>query len=516
MGIPASLTENLDAMEAVKHIPIEDRDTFKYALAATLVKNQAHWKAFETVFEVYFSLRGAQYEITEDDLADLDDADGEIAAEGDRGGSGDMLSPEELAEMLYRALMRGDAEMIRAAARQAVRRYAGMEPGRPVGGTYYLYRTLRNLDLEGVLERLMDVDQQTEGGVDDFELRLRRDTYELRIAELKRQIEAEIRRRLVADRGVEAMAKTLRKPLPSDIDFMHASREEMASLRKAIYPLTRKLAARLVRKRRHGRSGPLDFRSTVRHSLSYGGVPVEPKFRHPRPHKPDIMVVADVSGSVAAFARFTLHLVYAISSQFSKVRSFVFIDGLDEVTQYFEGTDDIAEAVHRVNTEADVVWVDGHSDYGHALGVFWDHYGNDVGPRSDRADPRRRPQQLPRPRELDRQSPPGEGPPRVLAQPGAPQLLGHRRLDRGGVRPPLRRRVRGPQPAPARSLRGPPGLALAHSRPRTIGVRLLFRVAMSAASSSRRDQRRFFHVCTESVRSADYSPPTESPPAPCS
>ena len=382
VGIPASLTENLDAMEAVKHIPVEDRDTFKYALAATLVKNQAHWKAFETVFEVYFSLRGAQYEITEDDLEDIDDADGEIAAEGDRGGSGDMLSPEELAEMLYRALMRGDAEMIRAAARQAVRRYAGMEPGRPVGGTYYLYRTLRNLDLEGVLERLMDVDQETEGGVDDFELRLRRDTYELRIAELKRQIEAEIRRRLVADRGVEAMAKTLRKPLPSDIDFMHASREEMASLRKAIYPLTRKLAARLVRKRRHGRSGPLDFRSTVRHSLSYGGVPVEPKFRHPRPHKPDIMVVADVSGSVAAFARFTLHLVYAISSQFSKVRSFVFIDGLDEVTQYFEGTDDIAEAVHRVNTEADVVWVDGHSDYGHALGVFWDNYANDVGPRT--------------------------------------------------------------------------------------------------------------------------------------
>ena len=382
VGIPASLTENLDAMEAVKHVPITDRETFKYALAATLVKNQAHWKAFETVFEVYFSLRGAQYEIEADAPDEVDAPEGEIDAGGNRGGAGEMLSSEELAEMLYRALLRGDSEMLRAAARQAVRRYAGMEPGRPVGGTYYLYRTLRNLDLDGVLERLLEAEQHTEGGVDDFDLRLQRDTYELRIAELKAQIEAEIRRRLVADRGVEAMAKTLRKPLPSDIDFMHASREEMASLRKAIYPLTRKLAARLVRKRRHGRAGPLDFRSTVRHSLSYGGVPVEPKFRHPRPHKPDIMVVADVSGSVAAFARFTLHLVYALSSQFSKVRSFVFIDGLDEVTSFFEGTDDIAEAVHRVNTEADVVWVDGHSDYGHAFGVFWDSYGDDVGPRT--------------------------------------------------------------------------------------------------------------------------------------
>ena len=60
-GLPVSLTENLDAMEAVKHIPLEDREAFKYALAATLVKNNTHWRAFETVFEVYFSLRGREY-----------------------------------------------------------------------------------------------------------------------------------------------------------------------------------------------------------------------------------------------------------------------------------------------------------------------------------------------------------------------------------------------------------------------------------------------------------------------
>ncbi len=57
-GLPVSLTENLDAMDAVQHIPIEDREAFKYALGATLIKNQAHWRSFETVFEVYFSLRG--------------------------------------------------------------------------------------------------------------------------------------------------------------------------------------------------------------------------------------------------------------------------------------------------------------------------------------------------------------------------------------------------------------------------------------------------------------------------
>ena len=71
-GIPVSLTENLDAMRAVEQIPLLDREAFKYALAATMVKNHAHWRAFETVFEVYFSLRGKQYALDAD--ADIPDA----------------------------------------------------------------------------------------------------------------------------------------------------------------------------------------------------------------------------------------------------------------------------------------------------------------------------------------------------------------------------------------------------------------------------------------------------------
>ena len=390
-GLPVSLTENLDAMQAVQHIPLEDRDAFKYALAATLVKNNTHWRAFETVFEVYFSLRGSQYRIGDEDddalaqlLEDLEN-DEERDGDGPRsgGGGGESMTPEEIAAMLLKALQRGDEGLMRAVARQSVRRFAGMEPGRPVGGTYYLYRTLRNLDLDAVLEQLMqEARDQAPEPLTNLEERLERDELEARIDKLKKEIEAEIRRALVADRGVEAMARTLRKPLPEDVDFMHASREEMASLRKAIYPLTRKLAVRLARKRRHGRKGPLDFRNTMRHSLSYGGVPAELKFKYPRPTKPEIFVVADISGSVAAFARFTLHLVYAISNQFSKVRAFVFIDGLDEVTHMFEGIEDITEAIHRVNTEADVVWVDGHSDYGHAFEVFHSKFAKEVGPKT--------------------------------------------------------------------------------------------------------------------------------------
>ena len=163
-GLPVSLTENLDAMEAVQHIPIEDREAFKYALAATLVKNQSHWRAFEIVFEVFFSLRGAEYRIgAGDETGDVvEDAPDDTFNQGEGaqqagGGGGSQLTPEQIAEMLFQALLRGDNSMMRAIARQSVRRYAGMEPGRPVGGTYYLYRTLRNLDLDGMLDKLKNL-----------------------------------------------------------------------------------------------------------------------------------------------------------------------------------------------------------------------------------------------------------------------------------------------------------------------------------------------------------------------
>src|SRR5437763_412266 len=173
----------------------------------------------------------------------------------------------------------------------------------------------------------------------------------------------------------------LRAKLPEDVEFMHASRDEMAALQRAIGPLARALAARLAMRRRRHHRGQLDFRATVRRSLSYGGVPAEPRFRRPHPSKPEIMVIADISGSVASFARFTLQLVHALASQFSRVRSFVFIDGIDEVTRFFEAPGDLADAVRRINTEADVVWVDGHSDYGHAFEVFHGRFGGEVTPK---------------------------------------------------------------------------------------------------------------------------------------
>lgn len=390
-GLPVSLTESIDAASAIGHIPLEDRAALKAALAATLVKSADHWRAFETAFEVFFALRGPAYEMGADgNVAGGQPDDGRPVPPGagqqgqaGGGGGGSSVTDEELAEQLYRALLAGNDAQMAAVARLAVARYAGMEPGRPVGGTYYLYRTLRQLDVDAVTARLQAAArQQAPGGLTPLEERLTQDEVRERVARLRRAVEDEIRRRLVADRGVQALARSLRSPLPEEIEFMHASRDEMRQLQRAIQPLSRKLAVRLARKRRHGHTGPLDFRSTVRHSLSTGGVPVDLRFRPPHPAKPELMVIADISGSVASFARFTLLLVHALSAQFSKVRSFVFIDGIDEVTNLLERAEDVAEAVHRVNTEADVVWVDGHSDYGHALSVFWERWGHDITHRT--------------------------------------------------------------------------------------------------------------------------------------
>ena len=378
------MSEHVDAARAIEVIDLGNRSMLRSSLAATLVKDGDHLPVFNTAFDVFFSNRSwADAEALFDTELDEENsgaagASGAGPSRGQGGGATGAMSAQELTELLFRALRDADASALRQGASEAVSRYAGMEPGRPVGGTYYLYRTLRNLDLDELEQRLTG-DASSD---DQLQRQLASDDAHGRIERLKAEIEREIRERLVEDRGSKALAKSVRKPLPEDLDVMHANRDEMAQLERALRPLSRKLAVRLARRRRRRRRGPVDLRHTVRRSLSTGGVPIDLRFKPPRPAKPEIFVIADVSGSVASFARFTLHLVHAISSQFSKVRSFVFVDGLDEVTALFEGVDDPADAVARINAEANVIAFDGHSDYGRALLSFHDRFASDVTRRS--------------------------------------------------------------------------------------------------------------------------------------
>jgi uncharacterized protein with von Willebrand factor type A (vWA) domain len=388
IGLPVSVSENVDAAAALAAMPMVDRASLKCALAATLVKNSDHYGAFELVFDVFFGGLRIGADAQAGQAADGQGADG-VAADG-QGAAGNgagpgrsvvaMLSDAELADLLLRAVLTGDQMLIRAVAAEAVTRYAGFEPGRAVAGAYYLYRTLRQLDLDALLERLLA--SADSAGLSEMDRRLAGDDYRRRVDAVRTEVEAEIRRRLVADRGAEAVAGTLRRPLPEDADFLHVSQEQLVAIRQAVQLLGRKLAARLARRRRHQRRSALDFRRTARRSLSTGGVPVDLVFRKPHPAKPEIMLIADISSSVAAFATFTLQLAYSIRSEFSRVRSFVFVDGIEEVTGVFEAAPDIAAVTQHINSGTVAVRLDGHSDYGTVLETFWDQWGPQVRKRT--------------------------------------------------------------------------------------------------------------------------------------
>jgi uncharacterized protein with von Willebrand factor type A (vWA) domain len=277
--------------------------------------------------------------------------------------------------------------MMRALASLFVDRHAGIEPGRPVAGTYYVFRTLRAVDPDRLLARLAGPGEQAPGpapeqATDPLRRRLEIEGYEAQLQKFRQMVEAQVRQRLVDDRGAAAVARTLRRPLPEDVDFLTSSRDQIADMRAVLDPLTRRLATRLAAKRRHHRRGALDFRRTVRRSLSTGGVPVRPAFRKPHPAKPELFVLADISGSVSTFAAFTLQLMYALRSQFSRVRSFVFVDGVDEVTDVLQRAPDVVEAARHINAAGSGVWLDGRSDYGHALSGFWDTWGGEVRRRT--------------------------------------------------------------------------------------------------------------------------------------
>jgi len=391
IGVPVSLAERIDAVQSLRHLPVADRATVKAALRAVLVKTHDHELAFDAVFDLYFAPQPPQSpETASPDSSQApapDGTAGQASADGpngQRGGGGlGSLDDAVLSELLLTALREGNEVMLRAIASLFVDRHAGIEPGRPVAGTYYVFRTTRAVDPDQLLTRLAGTPGQAAGpSGEPLARRLEIEGYEAKLLRFRQMVEAQVRQRLVDDRGAAAVARTLRRPLPEDVDFLTSSRDQIAAMRAVLDPLTRRLASRLAAKRRHKRRGTLDFRRTVRRSLSTGGVPVRPAFRKPHPAKPELFVLADISGSVSTFAAFTLQLMYALRSQFSRVRSFVFVDGVDEVTDVLQRAPDVVEAARHINAAGSGVWLDGRSDYGRALSVFWDIWGEQVRRRT--------------------------------------------------------------------------------------------------------------------------------------
>jgi uncharacterized protein len=376
-GLPVSLVESLDAARAMATVDLLDREQLRAAYAATSVKHAAHRATFDRLFDLWWPPAVGEPESAR--AAGIDgDADGEELEEVDPADLDAMR--QQLRDALRDVLLSGDDEAIRRLARQAVSGLgrADTQPGRQ---SWFTYRVLRAMSPETLMASLLEavLAGQEHGGLAE---KVARQMLTERIRQFEEAVEAEVRRRLAEDRGVEQIAKTAVKPLIEQVDFLRASRDEIAELRRRVYPLARRLATRLTAKRRSGRSGRLDVRRTVRASLSSGGVPLTTIFKPRKPHKPELVVLCDVSGSVAAFAHFTVLLAFALREQFAKVRVFAFVDTCDEVTSFFERGGDVVDALARMSKEADVVWFDGHSDYGHSFQVFAEKWPDAVTPKT--------------------------------------------------------------------------------------------------------------------------------------
>jgi uncharacterized protein with von Willebrand factor type A (vWA) domain len=294
--------------------------------------------------------------------------------------SGDPAAVKEaMRDELTKLLLDGDEEAIRRFARQAVG-MLGRAEGQPGRQSWFAYRVLRALSPETLMSALLAamLGDQQRGGLAE---KVARQTITDRTRLFEEAVEAEVRRRLAEERGIEQISRTAVKPLTEQVEFLRASRQDLIELRRQVHPLARRLATRLTARRRLGRSGRLDFRRTVRASLATGGVPLVTKHRPHKPHKPELVVLCDVSGSVSSFAHFTLMLTHALREQFSKVRAFAFIDACDEISDYLRESD-LADVMTKVAANADLVWFDGHSDYGHSFEVFAQKWSDAVTPKT--------------------------------------------------------------------------------------------------------------------------------------
>ncbi|MET8600136.1 vWA domain-containing protein [Streptomyces althioticus] len=360
-GLRIGTGETVDAARAVEVLGLADRELLREGLAATLLHGAGVRPVFDAVFELYFPSR-----------VGLPDGDG---GDADR---------EALRARLAEALAANDTAALARLAVETVDGFGGYggSPGSDGSDGWSSYQTLDRLRPQTLLARVRD-EVRGRDGSGSFADRLLEDEIRRRVEEFRRLVAAEARRRAAERRGRDEIARRALAPTADRVDFLLAGKDRLAEMRRTVQPLARKLATRLAARRRRAARGTVDLRRTLRGSLSTGGVPVKPVLRRRRPARPELVLLCDVSGSVAGFSDFTMLLVQALHDQFSKVRVFAFVNRVDEVTGLLvHGAADPEGLNARIRAEARLTAWHDSSDYGAALGEFTDRYADAVGPRT--------------------------------------------------------------------------------------------------------------------------------------
>ena len=295
---------------------------------------------------------------------------------------------DELAD----ALADGDQQAMLELAAEMIARFGAM-PGRGPGlSSWSAYTAMQRVAPSELVDRIVQA-LMAEGRLDD---EARREAGR-RMGGFTAMVEADARRRIAEEKGPEHVANVAIKPSIDRLDFTAARRSDLEQMRREIYPLARRLATRLTQEHHAKRRGPLDFRRTVRASMSTGGVPLTTHHKPKRPHRTELVVLCDVSGSVANFAQFTLLLVYALRDQFEKVRAFTFIDHVHEVTEHFVPGADPADVLTELAAAHLARRAVGPHQLRPGAAEVRGEPRRRARPQVVAADPRRRPLQLQRP-----------------------------------------------------------------------------------------------------------------------
>jgi len=373
-GVRVSLSENMDAFRALQLLGIRDPLRFRNALRATLVKRGSDIKSFEELFDYFFLGIGQA----------LDALDRHIMEELE-------ITPQQFQELLERVQhllkkMEGDLSQLtralltgnRAELERLLREAAAQEAESGSSDIFRLTSYTRmagRLQLSRVqseVERFRDLLQMLGEPGEDLRNVIR--YLDERMRELNRLLR-EVIQQEQRKRALERRDYAQRASL-ADKSFAFYTEDDIRRMNDAVTQLAQRLKNRLSVRRKKAARGRFNVKETLRKNLQYGGVPFNIQLDRRKKTKPQVMILCDISDSVLNASRFMLQFVYSIQDLYAKVRSFVFVSDLGEVTRLFEEN----ELQHAVETalKGDVVDVFSHSNFGRAFEIFYQNYFSSV------------------------------------------------------------------------------------------------------------------------------------------
>lgn len=355
-----STSEALDALAASAEVGLADRETFKAALAGTLVKESRDLPTFQRIFDLYFLDLAALGQGLQKALGPEDPRVRQLL---DRLAAEQGLELDDMTELL----LAGDGTDMEMAIRQGGQQ-AGLERLMYFLQIGYFSRRIHDrFDWEAIERDLARIMQLLEAqGLDPGQLARIRNYLDLRLEAFRRMIRQHVEREL--ERRAYREGDKLRREVLSDKPLFALSPDEVAQMKAVVARLARRIKDALAMRQREEEKGRLDSRRTIRRSLQYGGVPMEIRLRRRRREKPKLVTLCDVSDSVRNASRFMLQLVWSLQECFSRVRSYVFVSEIAEVTQAFN-TYPVDRAIEWALKSSSV---DYHcrSDFGYAFSRF--------------------------------------------------------------------------------------------------------------------------------------------------